>query len=263
MTPSSHIRQSASPFRATEVFLRDEAYAPHRHSDFTLAMTCAGVQSFNYRGELHHSLPGQVVVLRPDELHDGRAGTESGFRYRAVSLDPELFHAVGAGHRLPELQDGVANSPALFQAVQTLCAELDRELDDLERDDALECVVTLLRGLAGQAQEPSRSPDINAAKMARAYLDEMFTEPVDLETLADVVGKDRWELSRAFKAVYGVSPYRYLIYRRLDDACRRLIHGDPLSDAAVACGFFDQSHLTRHFKTAYGLTPSRWLKLRQ
>ena len=51
------------------------AYAPHSHDTYTLALTTQGVQSFNYRGELRHSLPGEVVILHPDETHDGQAGT--------------------------------------------------------------------------------------------------------------------------------------------------------------------------------------------
>ncbi|MBO8576231.1 helix-turn-helix domain-containing protein, partial [Staphylococcus aureus] len=34
-----------------------------------------------------------------------------------------------------------------------------------------------------------------------------------------------------------------------------------LVDAALAAGFFDQSHMTRHFKRCYGLSPARWLDM--
>ena len=43
-------------------------------------MAGEGVQSFGYRGTEAHSLPGQAFVLHPDELHDGHAGTATGFR---------------------------------------------------------------------------------------------------------------------------------------------------------------------------------------
>ena len=38
----------------------------------------AGVQSFQYYNTKRHSLPGKTIVLHPDELHDGEAGTEAG-----------------------------------------------------------------------------------------------------------------------------------------------------------------------------------------
>ena len=46
--------------------------------------------------------------------------------------------------------------------------------------------------------------------------------------------------------------------RRLDRARSLLRAGHSLVDAALACGFADQSHLTRQFRSAYGLTPGRW-----
>jgi hypothetical protein len=36
-------------------------------------VTERGVQGFDYRGRSDVSLPGEVVILHPDELHDGRA----------------------------------------------------------------------------------------------------------------------------------------------------------------------------------------------
>jgi len=34
-----------------------------------------------------------------------------------------------------------------------------------------------------------------------------------------------------------------------------------LADAALACGFADQSHMTRQFKKTYGVSPGRWSAL--
>ena len=49
--------------------------------------------------------------------------------------------------------------------------------------------------------------------------------------------------------------------RRLDRARALIRHGAPLADAALACGFADQSHMTRQFKRAYGLSPGRFIAL--
>jgi AraC-like DNA-binding protein len=35
----------------------------------------------------------------------------------------------------------------------------------------------------------------------------------------------------------------------------------PLVEAALRCGFADQSHMTRHFRKAYGLPPGRFAAL--
>lgn len=64
-----------------------------------------------------------------------------------------------------------------------------------------------------------------------------------------------------FRALFGTSPYRYLIQRRLDIARRLMLGGQTLAEAALAAGFADQSHMTRHFGQSYGLPPARWLRM--
>src|SRR5262249_45720614 len=55
------------------------AYDRHRHDTYGISVTEAGVQTFDYRGRVERSAPGEVTVLHPDEMHDGRPGTAAGF----------------------------------------------------------------------------------------------------------------------------------------------------------------------------------------
>ena len=64
---TSWVKRAAGETERIEACFSGLAYAPHSHDTYTLALTTAGVQSFNYRGELRHSLPGEVVILHPDE----------------------------------------------------------------------------------------------------------------------------------------------------------------------------------------------------
>jgi len=57
-----------------------------------------------------------------------------------------------------------------------------------------------------------------------------------------VSGKDRWSLSRDFRALYGTSPYRYVTMRRLEYCRHLMLAGVPLAEAAIEAGFADQSH---------------------
>src|SRR5260221_10089519 len=68
--------------------LSGRAYPNHRHDTYAIGVTEVGVQTFDYRGKVENSLPGQVTVLHPDELHDGRAGAEGGFGYRIIYVEP-------------------------------------------------------------------------------------------------------------------------------------------------------------------------------
>jgi len=64
------------------------------------------VQTFQYRGSRRASLPGNIIVLHPDELNDGAAGTESGLSYRMIYVAPEkIADALGRRGALPFVAD--------------------------------------------------------------------------------------------------------------------------------------------------------------
>ena len=56
-------------------------YDRHRHETYAVDVTEAGLQCFHYRGAAWASTTGQVIVLYPDEVHDGHAGAPTGFVY--------------------------------------------------------------------------------------------------------------------------------------------------------------------------------------
>lgn len=79
--------------------------------------------------------------------------------------------------------------------------------------------------------------------------------------LESITGLTRYELSRQFKVMYGTSPYRYLVMRRLGFARERMHRDRPLVEVACDAGFADQAHFTRAFRSAYGLTPAQYRAL--
>src|SRR5690349_8984658 len=81
---------SAPGLEQAEASFAAHAFAPHRHDTYGVGITLAGVQSFRYRGAGRTALRGELHVLHPDELHDGRPGTPDGFAYRILYVEPEL-----------------------------------------------------------------------------------------------------------------------------------------------------------------------------
>lgn len=221
-------------------------------------MTLKGLQSFDYRGATRASRPGQLVILHPDEQHDGRAGDERAFRYRTAYVAPADVQAVLGGRALPFVDGGVSDHPDLRRAVWGLLRDITRPLSGLALQDALFDLATALQQAVGDTP-PTRIAHREAAARARDYIEARLDESFALDELERATGHDRWSLSRDFRALYGASPYRYLILRRLDRARAMIVEGAGLADAAHACGFADQSHFTRLFRKAFGLTPKAWL----
>lgn len=219
----------------------------------------SGVQTFNYRGEIRYSLPGQALVLHPDELHDGHCHDEAGFSYRAAYVPPTHVQEVLGGAELPFVANGVSKNPSLVAAACSVlidCAGVD---DPDAYEDALYDLAHAMNNAAG-VMAPARIANRTAVIQAREYLESAVVAGARLEELERISGFDRWQLSRDFRALLGTSPYRYLQQRRVDLAKRLLREGATLADAAHGAGFADQSHFGRTFRKSVGLTPKEWLR---
>lgn len=242
-----------------EARLWGAAFAPHRHDTYAIGITLEGVQSFDYRGSTRHSLPGQVVVLHPDEMHDGRAGDGKWFRYKAAYIAPMVLQKIIEGRPLPFVSGGISDCALLKRAVVALLDDYDRPLNEVELQDALFDLATALEAVVG-AGRTVRAVNRSAVMRARIYIDAHIEEGFSLTELESETRQQRWQLSRDFRKLLGTSPHRYLIARRLDNARRLMANGHSSAAAAHACGFTDQSHFGRSFRKAFGLTPLAWVR---
>lgn len=243
-----------------EARFHGNAYAMHRHDTYAIGRTLAGVQNFHYRRSRRNSLPGDTLVLFPDEAHDGQAGTDQGFAYRLVYVQPSLIQQILGGHALPFIDTGVSTDPRLAAAVDALLQQDGHASEPLEHVDALAGLAHALALAAGLPQRQAKG-DYLAARRALDYLQANSSRCVHLYELEAATGRDRWSLSRDFRLYYGTSPYRYLCMRRLGTVQCLLLQGLPLAQAATDTGFADQSHMSRHFLKAFGITPGRWLQI--
>ena len=252
---------SAEGIERIEAFFGGHGFDPHRHDTYAVGYTIEGMQAFRYRGAARASSAGQVFVLHPDEVHDGYAGTEAGFRYRILYVAPRLIGEALGPVPLPFVRAAVSHDRRLARAIMPALADLDAPLEDLQRE---EIILDIAEALAATDPSSVRSRlsarHLNAVNRARDLLD-TETGTVTSAVLEAATGLGRYALARHFRACLGTSPYRYLVLRRLDRARALIRKRSPLAEVAILCGFADQSHMTRHFRKAYGLSPGRWAAL--
>ncbi len=246
-----------------EAAFAGHAFDRHRHDTYALGLTLTGVQSFHYRGERIDSPAGHALVLHPDELHDGEAGADGGFRYRMLYIAPTLIQeALGYRHALPFVRGALTTDRRFIRALRPALEALDRPAQPLAADATILSLAEALAGLDPSAiARPIAPVCVHAVNKARDFLDAHRDETVSSAALERITGLDRFTLARQFRRLLGTSPYRYLTLRRVQDVKSALERGENLAEAAFSAGFADQSHMTRQFKQVYGLPPGHWRRL--
>jgi AraC-like DNA-binding protein len=237
---------------------RGFSFSPHRHDTYTIGVTTAGVQAFGYRGAARYSLPGQVFVLHPDELHDGRAGDDGAFGYSTAYIDPALILECADAKVLPFLRDPISDEEPLRRAVLDMLSLRHGNGAELATVDALVALVDALARAAALPTSRTTAIDTRAMGAVREFLRSQRDTRISIAALESLSGLSRFQLARQFRAAYGVSPYRFHVLRRLGRARELLSRGQSLADVALICGFADQAHLSRQFRDAFGLSPGQW-----
>jgi AraC-like DNA-binding protein len=242
-------------------------YARHSHEGYALGVVAAGAHAFAARGEVWTAIPGRVVIVNPDDAHDGGPATNDGdYSYRMIYVDGAVLAAAledVAGWRVatPFFPHAVVDDAALAGRLLRLHRSLEHPEARLEREALLiTALVDLARRHGGTPPRGGlRGNSPRAVTLALDYLAENFAEDLSLAQLAALAGVDRFHLLRSFRRCLGLPPHLFQTQLRLRHAKRLMLEGEPPAMAAVSAGFADQSHLIRKFKAAYGVTPGQYL----
>src|SRR5438445_327735 len=138
------------------------AYDLHRHETYAIGLTLWGAQSF---------LSRLVMVIHPDEAHDGHAGVADGFGYRMLYVDPAAISAARGGRNAPFVPDVVAHDRALACLLGEAFADFPRALEPLAVDGVVARLADLLAARSDLRAQPRRRPAAErAVTSARDFL---------------------------------------------------------------------------------------------
>jgi AraC family transcriptional regulator len=121
---------------------------------------------------------------------------------------------------------------------------------------------TYAQGAPAGAQpgEPGRLPRLQCESVM-VFIEDFLSQDIGLVDMAAVVGYSPDHFSRLFRQTFRISPYQYLLGRRVERAKTMLRDPSvPIAAIAIACGFTSQSHLNAVFKRLTNVTPGRYRK---
>ncbi|MDE5879951.1 MAG: AraC family transcriptional regulator [Desulfovibrio sp.] len=244
--------------------LEGRAFAPHFHQAWVLGCVLSGRRHLVVRGRRFLAKAGDIVLVRPGEVHACAPAGEAPFIWRGFHFDP----ACPAASLLGPLAGVALAAGPVFSGGGLLDALLEAHAllgSSVPAAQKWACLAAAL-----QRPAPVRPTDVRRApartvepglEALRARLEAQAPERWTLEAMAALARMDKYRLVRAFARMTGATPYRYLESVRVNRAQELLEQGLPAAEAALEAGFTDQSHLSRAMRTRLGVTPGAWRRL--
>jgi AraC-like DNA-binding protein len=193
---------------------------------------------------------GDIFVAPAGLPHSYRASPKTGWDIWWMHLRGDQLPRWRrfAGFTLERPVRAIGRQPAVLHSYRTILNIIRRQALHGALDAAVvlpQLFVALHKTIA-----PAPSPDTT-----QALLDAVQGAPMDLAAMAQQAGMTRFAFLRAFRRLAGVTPWRYVMDRRLNRAKELLLDsGLPVKTIAYQCGFTDADYFSRLFRKETGMT---------
>jgi len=90
-----------------------------------------------------------------------------------------------------------------------------------------------------------------------------YMSDITVQSIADRIGLERTYFSNLFKKEMGISPKKYLLKHRMEQAADLIKNrGYSVSVTALSVGYSDVYIFSKMFKQYYGVSPSKFKKIK-
>lgn len=207
--------KKAAGITALSASFTDFKYKKHSHNEYAIGVTLRGIQQYNLDGSFQSSYKNGVMLLNPEQPHDGMAHDESGIDYVMLYIEPKLFleiiekkdivrfnAPIVYNYRLEQQILGLSNA-ILGEEDEALCSELLLNLADSFTETGL-----------------SRNYKKDSALIIKAkdMICCNFNDVLKLDDICEELGISKFKFIRLFKAGTGISPYQYFLNCKVEYA---------------------------------------------
>lgn len=215
----------------------------------------------------HVVLDGIKFPLRPGTLFAYRRDTACEIHTDPVHRLVKYFICL-SGREAPGRLARAGVAPARAVAlpahveIQSIFAQIVHEGQSRSRFSARICdqllQLLLLKIQETLSRRPARAPaGYERFSRLKQIIDTQAAQLGSLQEIARQSGIAPVAACKLFHQHFGLSPFRYLMRRKMEIAAEHLVQGDALvKEAAARVGFADPHHFSRRFKLAYGMSPT-------
>lgn len=224
--------------------------------------TSSGCGKIKVSGKEYMLNPGSGIFIMPGIEHSYHLTCES-WQTSYFTFGGALLKETVSLLKIPDVVY-LESAGSLNRMIEKIYEEISK--DDL---DAFEKASGYVYPFLLRLQSKAKSEQLEAGSIPNIlkpliqYIEAHYMEEVTTQDLTDQVHYSIQYITRLFKQVYGISPYRYLQETRIRKAKEMLVSSPEMSilDVAMACGFNDSSYFISQFKKSEKMTPRAFRKL--
>jgi AraC-like DNA-binding protein len=152
----------------------------------------------------------------------------------------------------------------LASLANSLIANEEFEIDSEWFLDAAELIILQEKGnylaLNGirSVKASTRIETFHRLNKAKEYMNEVFLRNPEIAEVAINCAMSEFHFFRSFKQAFGITPYQYLLKKRLVYSKTLLEKKIPAKEIASTCGFADVFTYSKAFKREFGMAPTTY-----
>ena len=246
----------------------------HYDKDLIIEFYRKGEASLRIEGNLYDIGEGDIVILNPDEMHVSERKDDCYMEKIVLHISEGLLTQFGADRsvfyeKIARKAKGRGNLISADTATKlgitdkineclVLAAEGGAEAEVLLSCKTVELLYEFSLLIENVGEQSEAAVSNKTVGKIIDYINRHYTEELTLDALANRFHFSKYYISHLFKDFVGISPYDYLIARRLY-VCNNLIRGgSSVKEASFAVGFSNYSNFYRLYKKHFKITPQQF-----
>ena len=273
-----HVKETRLPSPADRI--------PHSHDHCEMFVHIAGDMDIFAEKTTYHLSGGEVRIYSAGELHCGNIGQKQQVEWYQIDFPPEFMEFEGSGDLMKLFFDrefGVGNvfvpedhgeicrllseifncseedaltghfqQSALIQVLCRACraytlAQRARQTELLDMDD----IKPFMRKISSERKN-------DALHQIIEIVNQQYVQLNTVEELCSLTHYSPVYVNRIFREGMNISPYQFLIGKKLNEAKKVLRAGGTVAEACEYAGFRDYSNFITLFKKKFGITPKKY-----
>jgi len=240
--------------------LADCHFAPHIHNAFTVTVVEKGSLTLYYRTGQVVLHPG-VLFIAGSQVPQGVnvSGQKDFCLYKSILMDEKCINL-----HFPEFFKEFRDSIVLFTSFEH-SENVNNTINEIAKTSKsnLQPVFEHSERLFNQIDKGivlEKSVISKEIQGIKDYIDHNYLYSFNINDLSHIACFSYSYLIKKFKHETGLSPYSYLIQRKIIRAKQLLLEGGSMLSIAQELGFFDQSHFSSTFKRVLGVSPRDYIE---